>query len=316
MIGPLDDLPVHQTAEPIASALPSRDFGERYRFVGWVPDGSLLFAIAVGLWPNREVIDGAFTVVRDGIQRSVLASRRVAPDHRDLVVGPLTLEVVEPMQHLRMEVDGADLGLSASLDFRASAEPQHDRERTHGTDLSLVTQFGAMTGLIRSNGTATDVDATAVRHRSWGIEPVGERPERGVPLTDLPSIHTYALDAVLPDRTVHRAGSLDDIDVTWLPGRRWPARAVVDGFEVEPVARLLTKGLGDLDPAWTDGAWKGDDALRTASWTVDDVEPGPLENLHALTLARVRTADREGTGVLDLLALGPHEASGLKGWTD
>ena len=48
------------------------DFYDRFWFNGYTED--LFFALAMGSYPNRGVIDAAFSVVHDGVQRSVFAS--------------------------------------------------------------------------------------------------------------------------------------------------------------------------------------------------------------------------------------------------
>ena len=135
----------------------------------------------------------------------------------------------------------ADLGLSAELAVRCGeSAPHQQRDRTDGRDLSGFSQTGTVEGTIRTDQGPTQISGTAVRTRSWGIEPVGERPEAGVPLRTLPSIHRYTLDAVFDRGTAfHRSGSLDDIQIEWVPGRRWPASAVVDGVEAEATAQHM-----------------------------------------------------------------------------
>jgi hypothetical protein len=74
-----DDYPVHQTALPIAHAGGGHpDYYDRFWFNGYTED--YYFAVALGLYPNRGVIDAAFGVVHDGWQRSVFASGRMPLD--------------------------------------------------------------------------------------------------------------------------------------------------------------------------------------------------------------------------------------------
>ena len=72
MLSRLDDYPIHQTPEPIAQPASSdRNVYDRYWFNGYAPDGSLYFAAALARYPNRFVLDGAFTVARGGVQSSL-----------------------------------------------------------------------------------------------------------------------------------------------------------------------------------------------------------------------------------------------------
>jgi len=76
MLTKYDDYPLHQTAEPIAQpATGDRNFYDRYFFNGYTKRGDVFFAAALGVYPNRRVMDASFTVVRGGRQWVVRASR-------------------------------------------------------------------------------------------------------------------------------------------------------------------------------------------------------------------------------------------------
>jgi len=190
MLTRLDDYPVHQTPEPLAyPASGDRNFYDRYFFHGYTRDGSLFFAAALGLYPNRRVMDAAFNVVRDGRQHVVRASR-LAPDERtETRVGPISVEVVEPLRALRVRVDADAHGLEADLLFRARSAPIEEPRYTHRVagrvfmDSTRLTQFGTWEGTLGVGGTRVAVTPAAVlgaRDRSWGVRPVGE-PENGAP---------------------------------------------------------------------------------------------------------------------------------------
>ncbi|HVM39755.1 MAG TPA: hypothetical protein VM618_03115, partial [Acidimicrobiia bacterium] len=67
MLTPFDDYPIHQTPLPVAHPVGGDpNHYDRYFFNGYT--GDLYFAVAMGLYPNRGVIDAAFSVVHDGIQ--------------------------------------------------------------------------------------------------------------------------------------------------------------------------------------------------------------------------------------------------------
>ena len=67
---------------------------DRYFFNGYSPDGSVFFAATMGLYPNRGVIDAAFSVVIDGEQISTLASGRAPLDRTRTRVGPLRVDII------------------------------------------------------------------------------------------------------------------------------------------------------------------------------------------------------------------------------
>src|SRR5215470_14801070 len=103
MLTSFDDYPIHQTAEPVAhTATGDRNFYDRYFFNGYTREGDLFFAAALGLYPNRRVMDAAFSVVRDGRQHVVRASRLAPADRRESRVGPIFVEVLEPLRGSRL----------------------------------------------------------------------------------------------------------------------------------------------------------------------------------------------------------------------
>ena len=89
MLSRFDDYPIHQLAVPVAQAGNGHpDFYDRFWFNGYTED--MFFAVAMGSYPNRGVIDAAFSVVHDGVQRSVFTSGRAPHDRSVTQVGPIT----------------------------------------------------------------------------------------------------------------------------------------------------------------------------------------------------------------------------------
>jgi hypothetical protein len=190
VLQPGDDHPVHQTPAPLATrGGGDRNFYDRYFFNGWAPDGSLFFAAALGLYPNRRVMDAAFSVVSDGVQHSLHASRLAPRDALETRVGPIAVEVEAPLRRLRVRVDSPEHGFAADLCFHARTpaveEPRFRRSFEGRTlmDLTRLTQWGGWEGSVAVGGRRHPVspDATpGCRDRSWGVRPVGER-EAGAP---------------------------------------------------------------------------------------------------------------------------------------
>ena len=79
VLTPFDDYPIHQTALPIAHpATGDPNHYDRYWFNGYTED--FYFAVGMAVYPNRGIIDAAFSAVHDGVQRSVFASGRMPAD--------------------------------------------------------------------------------------------------------------------------------------------------------------------------------------------------------------------------------------------
>ena len=68
---------------------------------------SVFFAAALGVYPHLNVMDAAFCVVHDGVQHNLRASRLLNMERMDTVVGPISVEVIEPLKSLRVRVDSS-----------------------------------------------------------------------------------------------------------------------------------------------------------------------------------------------------------------
>jgi hypothetical protein len=189
MLTKFDDYPIHQTAEPLAFLETSdRNAYARYWFNGFDPDGEFYFGIAFAIYPHREVMDCALSIVRtDGTQDSFRASRRFRGDRMDMQVGPLTLQIVDPMRTVRVVIAKNKTKITADLTFEARG-PARDEPldfirygvRTIAK-MTRFTQFGMWSGHIAVAGKRQEIDPTRIfgtRDRSWGWRAVGE-PEPG-----------------------------------------------------------------------------------------------------------------------------------------
>src|SRR5262245_29198789 len=235
MLTSFDDYPVHQTAEPVAhSATSDRNFYDRYFFNGYSRAGDLFFAAALGVYPNRRVMDGAFSVVRDGRQHVVRASRLAPADRRDTRVGPLFVEVLEPLRALHVRVSDNAFGLSADLAFYARTGAIEEPRFTlrHGghvlMDSTRLTQFGLWEGYLRLGDEEIPIRPEHIagcRDRSWGVLAVGE-PEGGAP-GRTPQFFWLWAPINFDDRCTHAAFNED------AEGRRWHASG-----SIAPAGRL------------------------------------------------------------------------------
>ncbi len=198
MLNRFDDYPVHQTPEPVAHAASSdRNVYDRYWFNGYSKDGKFYFAVGMGLYPNRGILDCGFSVVREGEQHAFHASRRAPAERSETVVGPFRIEVLEPLRSARVRLDPNETGIECDLVFsaRSACVEEARQTRREGTrvvfDLTRFTQFGRWQGEIRCAGKTLDVDESSVygtKDRSWGIRPVGEPETGGAPSGRLPQV--------------------------------------------------------------------------------------------------------------------------------
>lgn len=174
-----DDFPLHQTPEPVAYSGTDRNFYDRYFFNGYGPDGGDFFAVAFGVYPHLNVADAHFTAIRDGVEYCLHASRELQMERLDLCVGPIAIEVVEPLRRLTVRVAGE--GIAAELHFTGRSFPIEEPRFTYRVgpraymDYTRLTQNGSYSGWIEIDGKRITLDpaTTGTRDRSWGVRPVG-----------------------------------------------------------------------------------------------------------------------------------------------
>ena len=198
MLTKFDDYAIHQTPEPIAHPASSdRNVYDRYWFNGFQDDGEFYFAVGMGLYPNRGIIDCGFSIVRDGAQHAFHASKRATGEPTDTAVGPFRIEVVEPMMASRVVLEANETGIECDLTFTARTACVEEGRQTlrQGIrpmlDSTRFAQFGRWQGTVRYDGKAVAVELERVlgtKDRSWGLRPVGEPEQGGAPARRLPQV--------------------------------------------------------------------------------------------------------------------------------
>jgi hypothetical protein len=300
---------------------------------------------------------------------SSLASGRAPLDRARSAVGPIEVEVVEPMRRLRLRV-GGDGPLQAELTFEARTPAVEEPRFTHVVDTQTLfdytraTQWGSWTGWFNVDGRRLEVGddgrTLGCRDRSWGIRPVGERVGRGAPPSHAPQFFWlwaplnfescathFAVNEHADGRRWHQSGAivplLDDPDVAgdlvapvegmrrvdyvidWEPGTRRsamasvilePFRAETDIIRLEPLLTFQMSGIGYGHPEWGHGMWHDELATTDLRWRLDDVDPQAPTSLHVQQLVTANWGGRKGVGVLEQLALGNHDPTGLSGLYD
>jgi len=200
MISDFDDYMIHQTMLPVNQPVTSdRNYYDRYWFNGFDREGEFLFEIGFGLYPNRKVMDGHFSVSTKGCQQSFHSSRRAPTERMDMTIGPLFIEVLHPMRAIRVCITSNETGIECDLIFRASSVPTQEPKNLMHDELRLImdttrfTQMGNWEGFFSVDGDRKEVvlkDTLGIRDKSWGVRPVGE-PEAGAPglMTTEPGVY-------------------------------------------------------------------------------------------------------------------------------
>ena len=327
--------------------------------------------------------------MHNGRRTVVRASGRLDPFDRRFTVGPLTIDIVEPLHTLVLTItDPHDaLGVRASLTYTArtvaidlpALGPEHtdasgfDRRARRVTPLShRLVQAGDVRGTIVVDGVEHRIDPVhhhAVRTRAWGLGPdtTAGTTDRA-PYHELPQ--TWSFDALLRtgDRVWHASldegsdgrprrrgahgaplidpivldphagahplvdtgGLVDTMEdvihrVHYRPGTRHldHGELVLQPWRADPVRLTITaaamlpgRDLGFHHPVWNSGTWHGEDVVATERTTMDALDPTSVHDLLGFHLVRSESEDgTTGSGIVELLALGPHEPSGLQGFT-
>jgi hypothetical protein len=177
-------------------------------------------------------------------------------------IGPVHVEVVDPMHVLHVSVEAPEQRLNADLTFTsrsAAIEEPHYWWRVGVRtifDYTRFTQFGTWNGWIDVDGNRVELDAAHVwgsRDRSWGIRPTGEQAPTGAPVAppqffwlwapvnfETLSTH-FDVNEHGDGRRWHEVGVLARADgspaehmrtvdyrVEWRPGTRWADRFEYD----------------------------------------------------------------------------------------
>ena len=187
---PLDEYPIHQA--PLSMRFPTtsdRNFYDRCIMHCFSPDGSTYLITGVGVYPNLGVIDAYATARHGDTQVAVRASDALGRDRMSQTVGPIRIEVEEPLRRLRTVCEGDALAFDLVYDAASEAfeEPRHLMWSGNRVTLDgcRFVQTGRWTGTVSIQGQDIQAGGTAGeawsgdRDRSWGIRPVGEAETPG-----------------------------------------------------------------------------------------------------------------------------------------
>ena len=199
MLSKFDDYPIHQTAEPVVhTATSDRFYYDRYWYNAHALDGSFYFGVGLGRYANLGILDGHLSVVVGDRQYAFHASRRAPDEPTDLSIGPMDLQILEPMGRHRLVIAPNDTGIECDLTFTPrSACIEEGRQTLRNArhvvmDATRLDQFGFWSGWIKLQGEELKVDGSTtfgLKDRSWGIRPVGEAYPGGAPMAEYQAVH-------------------------------------------------------------------------------------------------------------------------------
>lgn len=188
-----DELFNHQIVNTHAAvSTADRAWTEKAWFTLMRKDAALQVGLGLGKYSNRNVMDGFAGIQRGTQQRTVRASRVLAPRFDDMSVGPIACEVIEPYKTLRITLDHNDAQpIRFELTFHATMPAFFENRDLviHGgrtaSDVIRFHQPGTVSGWIEIDGERIEVNPEewyGFRDRSWGVrEHVGLDPSDLVP---------------------------------------------------------------------------------------------------------------------------------------
>jgi len=177
----VDEYPYHQIAQPFAATATSdAQWSDGHYVCVCDADGAVCLAASLRLYPNNDVLDGFVCLRHDGRQFNLRLSRRLRPDVEHLAVGPLRLEIVEPLRAIRLVLGPNELGIEVDILCGTTALPHLDPVEATRVDGRLVSEratyevTGRCTGWADVRGTRLTFDPQRdcfFRNHSWGVHP-------------------------------------------------------------------------------------------------------------------------------------------------
>ena len=190
---PADEFFNHQIVNTHATvATGDQSWTEKVWFTLMRKDAALQVNFGMGKYANRNLMDAFAGIQRGTQQRTVRASRVLAPRSDEMAVGPLSFEVIEPFEKLRIALAANEAQpLQFDLTFSATMPAFFENRdvviaggRT-ASDVIRYHQAGTVSGWIEIDGERIVVDPEewyGFRDHSWGVrEHVGLAPPDLVP---------------------------------------------------------------------------------------------------------------------------------------
>jgi hypothetical protein len=187
----LDEYPLHQITQSfsgVAGSDPQWNDGH-YVCVCDV-DGNVCLTSNVRLYQNNDVLDGFVCVRHDGRQHNIRLSRRLRPNMDHFGVGPLRVEIIEPMRTLRLVLDDNEYGIACDVQCRSTVLPYEDPVEISRIDGRLFSEratyelVGDCDGWVDVGGNhleLTPATSSFFRNHSWGNQAGRGGPRHGAP---------------------------------------------------------------------------------------------------------------------------------------
>lgn len=173
-----DELFGHQIPEPLLNVAVHHDHWRESFYYGMHPRGGMGDAVifTMGHYPNRQMLDSHEFSFMGGQRLFGHFTRPYGDDPHTTVVGPVSIEIVEPYKTVRLTADPAVAPVGVDVTFTARTQPYALRRGTMKAgdeiiwDQSHFLQSGTYSGSYTHNGVTRSVDDWwGQRDHSWGI---------------------------------------------------------------------------------------------------------------------------------------------------
>jgi hypothetical protein len=176
----MDEYPYHQitsTFAGVAGTDPAWNDGHYICLSDMA--GEIGLASTLRLYQNNDVLDGFVCVRSAGKQHNIRLSRRLRPDLDTLAVGPLRLEIIEPLKAVRLVLEDNEHGITADVTCRSTTLPYEDPAEFTRIDGRLISErityevTGKCEGWVQVDGQRTELNGVTdsfFRNHSWGYQ--------------------------------------------------------------------------------------------------------------------------------------------------
>jgi len=154
--------------------------------------GEVSLASTLRLYQNNDVMDGFVCVRHAGRQYNIRVSRRLRPDMGTLAVGPLRLEIVEPLRAVRLVLEDNEHDIALDVTCRSTVLPYEGPAELTRVDGRLISErltyevTGKCEGWVQVGGDRIHLDPATdsfFRNHSWGYQAGRGGPRQyGAPL--------------------------------------------------------------------------------------------------------------------------------------
>lgn len=180
MLLSFDEYPYHQVTASFAGVAGSDPQWNDGHYVCLCDQaGDVSLASTLRLYSNNDVLDGFVCLRNQGKQYNIRLSRRLRPNMDNLSVGPLRIELIEPMRALRLVLEDNDFNIALDVTCRGATVPYEDPAEVTRVDGRLIGErmtyelTGKCEGWVRVGDTRYELsesNSSFFRNHSWGYQ--------------------------------------------------------------------------------------------------------------------------------------------------